>query len=90
MDLVYQSFLSHELGAALSLQFLKGHETAFERLYDRLGAILDLKLGKNLSHVRLNRFLADEQPIRDFFVGLAQRQMPEHLNLAPREIVMRC
>src|SRR6266849_2934643 len=49
---------------------------------DRLCAVVDLKLGKDVSHVHLDRVFRDREVTGDLFVSFSGRHERQHLELA--------
>src|SRR5690606_24683485 len=69
-------------GAPTSLHL---KDAALEREQHRMGTVLGAKFGKDALHVRLHRAFGDVEGFRDFPIGIATRQLLQHLHLARRE-----
>ena len=57
-------------------------DAAAERDRNRFCAVVDLKLGKNISHVHLYRVFRDRELAGDFFVSLSGGHEGQHVKFA--------
>jgi hypothetical protein len=55
----------------------------------RMGAGTRLELGEQVAHVRLDRFLREEQPLADLAVHEAVGDELQHLDLAHRRLLLQ-
>jgi len=67
---------------------LQMHQPFTLRVQRRLRAIGQMQLTQDVADVRAHRALADEQLIRDFFVGQTARYQREHLHFALGELLL--
>ena len=65
------------------------HEAGLVRVHDGLDAVAEVELGQDPSHVRLDRGLGQEVPVRDFGVGKSLRHCPQHLVFARGQILQQ-